>query len=308
MNARASADYSPVNGLLWKVLAFDKSPIVLSSLPHQPRTQHTLEYKIALKVPMASSDTEHIFGGGLGNLGAKIGRAHKHLKEFDSLVVDYCRPDAYTIAEHDDLVNKCHILHVEFKVIPGDIHLSLADAIYCLRSGLDQLAWQLALLGNPTPSRDVMFPIHSDQSIKAEERFRKLVWDMPCEAVAIIKDLQPYNRGAAYRDDPLWQLNELSNIDKHRLPTGRATDANFNVEPSGGTRHDLDYGIEISWPLPLEDAVVFKPSRPTLVFGDPLDSSRSVPLELTREDIAKIYNFVRNDVAPRFARFFPVPP
>jgi hypothetical protein len=55
-----------------------------------------------------------------------------------------------------------------------------------------------------------MFPIHSDRSPKGEERFRKLVWDMPCEAVAVIKELQPYNRGAGYKDDLLWQLNELA--------------------------------------------------------------------------------------------------
>jgi hypothetical protein len=246
-----------------------------------------------------------VFAGGLGNLKAKIGRAYKHVQEFDSLVVKYCRSNPYTITEHDDLVNQRHVVRCEFNHIPADIHLSLSDMIYCLRSGLDQLAWQLALLGNPNPSRDVMFPIHSDQSPKAEERFRRLVWDMPCDAVTVIKDLQPYNRGAAYRDDPLWQLNELSNIDKHRVPTGRATDADCYVEPSGGTRHDLDYGVEISWPLPFKDAVVFKPSVPSLVFGDPLDSSRSIPLELTREEIVKIYNYVRSDVAPRFAHFFP---
>jgi hypothetical protein len=248
-----------------------------------------------------------VFGGGLGNLESKIGRAYKHLKEFDSLIVEHCRSsDAYSITKHDDLVNQRHIIRCEFNHIPGDIHLSLADAIYCLRSGLDQLAWQLALLGNPNPSREVMFPIHADQSPKGEERFRKLVWDMPCEAVAIIKSLQPYNRGSAYRDDPLWQLNELSNIDKHRIPSGRATDANFNASPVVFLLQELDYGVEMSWPLALKDSVVFEPDFPSMVFGDPLDSSNKVPLELTRQDIANIYKHVREDVTPRFARFFPV--
>lgn len=27
--------------------------------------------------------------------------------------------------------------------------------------------------------------------------------------------VQPYKRAAAFRDDPLWQLNELCNLDKH---------------------------------------------------------------------------------------------
>jgi hypothetical protein len=228
--------------------------------------------------------------GGLGNLEIKIGRAYKHFKEFDSLVVKYSQSRPYTISTSDDLVNQRHIIRCEFDPIDADIYLSLADAVYCLRSGLDQLAWQLALLRNPDPSRDVMFPIHSDRSPKAEERFRKLVWDMPCGAVAVIKELQPYNRGAGYKDDLLWQLNELSNIDKHRVPAGRAIDSNFFLEPIGGLRTDFDNGFEISWPLSAKDSVVFRPNMPVLVFGDPIDSARAVPLELTREEIAKIYN------------------
>lgn len=246
-------------------------------------------------------------GRGLGNLEAKIGRAYKHLKEFDSLVVEYCRSNPYIITEEDDVVNQRHVRRCEFKYINADIYLSLADAIYCLRSGLDQLAWQLALLANANPGRDVMFPIHSDRSPRAEERFRNLVRDMPCEAVAIIKDLQPYNRGASYRDDPLWRLNELSNIDKHCVPMGRATLTSIYADPLGWTQCELDYGVELSWPLASKDAVVFQPNMPTLVFGDPFDSTRSVPLELTRKEIARIYNFIREEVKPRFARFFPLP-
>jgi hypothetical protein len=79
------------------------------------------------------------------------------------------------------------------------------------------------------------------------------------------------------------------------------------VEPIGGLRTDFDNGFEISWPLSAKDSVVFRPNMPILVFGDPINSARAVPLELTREEIAKIYNYLRNDVAPRFARFFPAP-
>jgi hypothetical protein len=236
--------------------------------------------------------------------GIKIGRAYKHLQEFDSLVVKYCRSDPFTITKHDDLVNERHIVRCEFGVLDADIHLGLADLVYSLRSGLDQLAWRLARLGNADPGRDVMFPIHSDRSPKSEERFRKRVWDMPGKAIEIIKDLQPYNRGATYRADPLWQLNELSNIDKHRTPTGRAIDAGFDLEPDGWLRSDFDDGVEMSWPLSSKDCVVFKPNMPKLVFGDPIDSGNDFPLELTREEIAKIYNYVREDVGPKFTRFF----
>jgi hypothetical protein len=245
---------------------------------------------------------------GFDNLRSKIGWAYEHLKRFDSLVVEYCRSHPYALTQEDDPVNECHIRRCEFLPVKSDISLTLADVIYSLRSGLDQLAWQLALLGNPNPSRDVMFPIHAERTSNMEDRFRKLVWDMPCEAVAISKSLQPYNRGASYRDDPLWQLNELSNIDKHRLPTGRAVGTNIYFEPKGGIRRDLDYGVEISWPIACKDSVVFEPNIPMLVFGDPLGSPNSVPLELRREDVANVYNYIREKVAPRFTSFFSAPP
>lgn len=238
----------------------------------------------------------------------KIGWAYLHLQRFDSMAVEHSRKKPYRIAQQDDLVNRLHIRRCEFEPVPLDISHSLSDVVYALRSGLDQLAWQLALIGNPNPSRDVMFPIHAERNSKMEERFRTMVWDMPCEAVSVIKELQPYNRGTAYRDDPLWKLNALSNLDKHRTPVGRAISANIYLEPAGWTRRDLDYSVEISWPISSKDSVVFEPSIPTLVFGDPLNSSADVPLEVSREEVAGIYNYVRGTVAPRFTRFFSAPP
>jgi hypothetical protein len=240
-------------------------------------------------------------------LRMKIGRAYKHFKCFDALVVKYSRSHPYRVTNRDDLVNQRHVVRCEFDVVDIDIIFTLSDAIYSLRSGLDQLAWRLALLGNPQPSRGVMFPILPDKSSRSIEKFQKLVRDMPCEAVGIIKELQPYNRGTAYRDHPLWQLNELSNMDKHRSPVGRSTDSSVYFEPQGWVRTDFDNGYEISWPLTLKDSVVFKPSMPILKFGDPIESSVTVPLELTREQIAEIYNYVRLQVAPRFTSFFPSP-
>ena len=126
-------------------------------------------------------------GRGLSNLEAKIGRAYKHVQEFDSLIVKFCRSNPYTISQEDDLVNQRHIRTCIIGPIDADVYLSLSDMIYCLRSGLDQLA----ILGNTNPSRETMFPIHSEQSAESEKRFQRLVFDMPREAVAIIKQLQP---------------------------------------------------------------------------------------------------------------------
>ena len=105
----------------------------------------------------------------------------------------------------------------------------------------------------------------------------------------------------------MWQLNELSNIDKHRIPAGRSTDANVYAAPLGWVRRDFDNGFELSWPLAIKDTVVFEPQPAALIFGDAIhhDTPERIPLELTREHLIEIYRYVREDVAPRFMRFFP---
>jgi hypothetical protein len=66
--------------------------------------------------------------GGLGNLKIKAGRAYKHFKELDSLVVKYSQSCPYTISRRDDLLNQRHIIRCEFDPIDAGINLSLADA------------------------------------------------------------------------------------------------------------------------------------------------------------------------------------
>lgn len=242
---------------------------------------------------------------GAEHLTMKIGRAYKHVIEFDSLVVAHCnRTDLFTATARDDIENGRFIVRVEFAKLEGDILLSLGDFVYNLRSGLDHLAWQLCLSGGGNPGRDTMFPIYESSGAKNEAMFLKRVKGMPPEAVLIIRELQPYARGADYKKHALWQLNELGNIDKHRLPVGRSTDTSFYVEPLGYTKTDFDDGIELSWPLTAKGKVKLECKTPTLTFGDPIDNPSSCdPLELTRHDIAEVYRYVREDVAPRFTRF-----
>lgn len=242
---------------------------------------------------------------GAEHLTMKIGRAYKHVMEFDSLVVAHCkRTDLFTATSREDLKNHRLIVRVEFAKLDGDIPLSLGDFVYNLRSGLDQLAWQLSLSGGGDPARDTMFPIHERDDAKSEAMFLKRVKDMPPDAVLIIRELQPYKRAADYRKHPLWQLNELGNIDKHRLPAGRSTDTSFYIEPLGYTKTDFDNGMELNWPVSAKGKVKLQSKTPLLTFGDPIDNPSSrEPLELTRNDIAEIYRYVREDVAPQFTRF-----
>jgi len=63
----------------------------------------------------------------------------------------------------------------------------------------------------------VQFPIADNP--KAFKGAKRRITDIPSGAQVEIEGLQPYNRRQDDPTrDPLWILNELSNIDKHRLP------------------------------------------------------------------------------------------
>jgi hypothetical protein len=104
-------------------------------------------------------------------------------------------------------------------IAPG-IPLIIGDALYALRSGLDHLAYDLAAsFTNPLPpqaSERSEFPIYGDKPIPKDLAEHKL-GAMDPKARAIIEGLQPNARGNAYSDDPLWKLNELARIDRHRF-------------------------------------------------------------------------------------------
>ena len=224
------------------------------------------------------------------------------------MYVDHCRHNGYTITQRDEVNTKRHIRTLEMNPVPIDISLTLSDAVYAIRSGLDQLAWQLALINNPNPARDVCFPIFGELKPDTPKKFKKATDDMPPDAAKIIEELQPYKRGTAYRDDPLWQLGELCNMDKHKIPIGSAIAAELYLEPNGWTKADLDNAVEISWPIAAKDIVVFRPSLPELVFGSSLSSTSHQPMGIGRDEISRIYAYVRETVAPTFTAFFGADP
>jgi len=96
------------------------------------------------------------------------------------------------------------------------------EAIQNMRSALDHLAWHLVEIGcakqsitlNKTERKQIGFPI-IDTDIPAQyEASRKAkVKGMTQAAIDAIDATKPYKGG----NDLLWRLNQLNNIDKHRL-------------------------------------------------------------------------------------------
>jgi len=160
-------------------------------------------------------------------------------------------------------------------------------------------------------AKKVQFPV-----TKNSQDFRSSEWrirDIPDGAQAEIEGLQPYNRRQDYTPDPLWVLNELSNIDKHRLP-------HLTLFALGATHIGGDARFKVG--TQQESAAV---EGRTKLFGFGAhrdDPSRKVNMEFNLQfsialkgavtqgaDVFEILPYVRddimNEVLPRLAPFLP---
>lgn len=244
----------------------------------------------------------------------KTARARFHLKGLDEHLRRF-EADPYSISEHDDYKRGLHVIRIQLKRQEAVIAMLIGEYAYHLRSALDQLVWQLALLSGRNPGGKSAFPIQSSDSDIDRERFMYATWNVPCEAAAIIKTLQPYQRGKAHKTHPLWRLNKLCNLDKHATigysETGvRFTYIYFNGVPMIQPPFVIDETtgvVEILIPIADKENITIKPETPELIFGKPREVLGPV-FQLTESDITEIHGFVRYEVLPNFARFFPNSP
>ena len=186
---------------------------------------------------------------------------------------------------------------------PAEWSAIVGDFTYNLRSALDHLAWQLALLVTTKPHRSTEFPIfnstsaYQDRSSGANRKLR----DVLPASHSIIESLQPYHRGDWPEVEHLWWLHEINRIDKHReiIPcfiqaafgfsdmrniykVGTLYDGlirSIKIPPKGKVK--IEFGVDIAFDVP----------------------DMPFPVDFMRLD--GIHKFIREEVIPRFASFFP---
>jgi hypothetical protein len=235
----------------------------------------------------------------------KTTRAKVHLEDLRERLAVFSK-DPCEFFRKDDPENGWHIISMKVKDIPDEIALIFGDLLYCLRSSLDQLVWCLAKI-NATPGYPELtqFPILEQQDIP---RFNRQTSGVPADAVKIIESLQPYNAPTpgAIRENLLWRLNKLCNIDKHtRIPvhgtTGLITWDTFVRYGERPILTEFDDHAEMKIPLSLKGEVALNPRTPEfkVLFGDLYWN-----IQCDLADIEAIYEFVANRVIPRFSGFF----
>jgi hypothetical protein len=160
----------------------------------------------------------------LTGVRAKLLRAQDHFKDLHARIESSLRsepdggsiPLTYKVDEDRQSVT--------FGLPPGKpldpaLPLIIGDCLHNLRSALDHLVLQVALLKGTSISDSedkTSFPVVLDPNdfLSKTKRFADLV---RCEALTAIEDFQPYKTSNPPNTAFLWLLSELDIIDKHRL-------------------------------------------------------------------------------------------
>jgi hypothetical protein len=241
----------------------------------------------------------------------KIERAGKHLNNLERHMRLF-REKQPEVLTHQPEPDAADYVYYRLGQAPASFGLFVGDFAHNLRSALDHLAWQLALLTTKTPGDRTEFPIFEKEPEKGfltAEGVKRRIGDIPDEAQRLIEALQPYHRPEGAQRDPLWQLHRLDVIDKHRLLVAQATHPTFPLmlndrQRTMGQVRRLDDGTIVlrvpGWANPQQ---TFEPHYAVgITFLIPVDAQGGVGVG--SQVLRGIYDAVRDDVVPRFAHLF----
>jgi hypothetical protein len=241
----------------------------------------------------------------------KARRADFHLQSAEKQLRDWVKSNPYTIAEQDNLDRTEHFFIITPSLAANEeIALTVGDFINNLRASLDQLAWNLVnSFPNTIPTEKtankVAFPICRTEDVYLEKRALFHI-----DIHSALDSLQPKDRTNAIYTEPLWQLDKLWNLDKHR--TIPVNCGNWTIKFCGdmkGVIHMDGLYQRFIAVVPCMSRFCFHPSYvkpqivPDILFGEYMGTF-AVDIKRLRE----IYMFVASEVIPKFSRFFPCGP
>jgi hypothetical protein len=160
--------------------------------------------------------------GDLTGVDLKLKRAKCHLAHLENTINDRIDSDVYRFELKRDPKSGKHILSAHD--VDPEWSLEIGEILFNLRSALDHLAWQLVLLdGKHEPGDETQFPIRETPFTKKGQlvgaRIQPAISDP--QILHLVDEVQPYYghdlTPQPFYTSPLWQVNRLNNIDKHRL-------------------------------------------------------------------------------------------
>lgn len=150
---------------------------------------------------------------------AKINRATHNIIDLRKEIAGFVREHYFAVPEINGPFGPATIIRT--KATEDDlvaIGVRVGEIVYQLRSSLDHIFWKL-IEGNPRSYRHYRkfsFPIFAEADRYAAHRDQAAYRTIQ-GADALIESLQPFQKGDAFREDPLWILNRLGIVDRHRL-------------------------------------------------------------------------------------------
>jgi hypothetical protein len=241
-----------------------------------------------------------------GYLAMKAKRAKDHLDAFNGFVDEFL-PKSYTVTTKDNVDTGSCVQRTQFHPWPPIIAMELGEFVYCLRSGLEQLAWNLAL---PDARRDfpkdICFPVVSGTSSEARRRLRKLLALFPGDVAREIDAVQPNKGPEPPENHALWQLQKLSNIDKHCAIPVHSRSKHIFVPPGAAFNPLPDEdAVEVSLPIANKSYFDFDPKKPVPVELGEWETDWFIP----RYKLADIHGFITCTIIPAFLKVDrPAPP
>jgi len=198
---------------------------------------------------------------------AKLARVRELLESLDSTLQTFREEHPYRTEVSTNADDTKHFVHV-FGVdqVSTDAGLVAGEILYHLRSVLDQMVYALVKANGGKPGNHTEFPIFSDPAGFQKGGVSKLRGVSP-QARQAIESLQPYQTSLpsidewairrAIQSNPLFILNELARIDRHRfMSVVRAfiemqvpvmTPGHDRPNRGGGTSVVLSDGLQIYW-------------------------------------------------------------
>lgn len=153
----------------------------------------------------------------LDNPRAKIARAAEHLTLLDAETAAFFESKPYEVeGEFKADVSEYVFTIKPVREPPLRLGLILGDFAHNLRSALDHLVCQLALLNGPSDCKTTQFPICSSHG---EFKRHEPSWlkGLSATHIADIERLQPYHAGKLADHHFLTLVHGLDNVDKHRV-------------------------------------------------------------------------------------------
>jgi hypothetical protein len=256
---------------------------------------------------------------------AKLDRAGSHLTDLQAACKEFGESDFYEIETY--LPEKGRIIGRSVNVKPPgpDLGALIGDLVHGVRSALDQLVFQLATAeSGPLSERmakDSAFPIfktgprYRGEAGRGHGKGRGAAYKikgLSRPAQASIERLQPYHSRKYPLLWALWQLEELSNIDKHRVipltgafPAEASMAIKFNRPIQKFGKRDFPGPIEEGRPLVQlrgdfespDDVDIEANITPSVIFDKRCDPAcvRRWPI---REVIDGIFNALAQHVFP----------